>query len=74
MATLQRILTASRYEGLFFLGGLIIAAVNFFLMVSYQSMSADSRCAGSFPFIAIYAIAFALGTAMSNWGFYKANR
>ena len=74
MATLQRILTASRYEGLFFLGGLIMAAVNLFVMVSYESLTADSQCAGSFPFIGINAIAFALGTAMSNWGFYKANR
>lgn len=73
MALLQRILTAARYEGLFFLGGLIIAAVNFFLMVTYESVASDTRCETSFPFISIYAITFALGTAMSNWGFYKAN-
>ena len=73
MTLLQRILTAARYEGLFFLSGLTIAAANFFLMVTYDSFPPDSQCVSSFPFIAIYAISFAMGTAMSNWGFYKAN-
>jgi hypothetical protein len=73
MALLQRIFTAARYQGLFFLGGLATAAVNFFLLITYDSTLPASQCVSSFPFVAVYATAFALGTAMFNWGFYKAN-
>jgi hypothetical protein len=73
MALWQRIFRAARFESLFFLGGLAIASINFYLMMSYAPLPSDSPFETSFPSIAIYSVAYALGTGTAHWGFYKAN-